>query len=339
MSNSKYLLNILGSVAIFAIIFYFFDIGKALEIIKNADYRYVLAAFVAYFIVNIAMSLRISVVLKKLGFKLYFKDIIKSNFAGMIASDFTPARVGYFFTAFSLSSKLKEPSIDKTILSILGPQLLDFMIKISSAAILTLFMIYAIGVTDLNGILVAASIAIMFSVIIFFGLLITYPPLLEKFSFVKKISVGRKFFSLIKLMQKNSDSLFQIKWSIIGITLVSWIFKGIEWFLLAKSVGIVLMQDDLQMIVFLMIFQGATTVLQFIPIPTIAGSGTSEAAFTGLLVLLGIKPEVGLAFALLTRFTMIVVDSIGVPVVLEYIRKNGIKGLMNQLEELEAKQY
>ncbi|MBI2079127.1 flippase-like domain-containing protein [Candidatus Micrarchaeota archaeon] len=333
-SRTKYLLNIVGSIIIFILIFYFLDIGKVLGVLSYANIPLIILALIAYVLINLIMSFRIKVVLEKLGIKLQIPEILKSNFAGMLASDFTPARSGYFFTAFSLSSRFNLP-IDKTILSIFGPQLFDFTIKISSVAILTLLMVSVLGVADMDGFLIAVSILIMFSAILFFGLLLVYPPLLEKFAFIKKIAVGRKAFYLFHMMQKNSKSLLEIKWEIVGITITSWVVKGVEWFLLAKAVGISLFSNDLYMIGFMMILQGAITVLHFLPIPTLAGGGTSEAAFVGLLALFGIKPEVALAFGILTRLVMILIDASGIPTIFEYIKDGGIGKLFRDLEDVE----
>ncbi|MBI5051314.1 flippase-like domain-containing protein [Candidatus Micrarchaeota archaeon] len=336
LSRHKYLINIIGSLVIFGLLFYFFDIGKVLEVLSKSNLLFILIAVFFYILVNLAMSYRIQLVLKKLSMDLKLRQILNSNFAGMLASDFTPARAGYFFTAFSLSSRFKLP-IEKTILSIFGPQLFDFTIKISSVAILMLFMVSALKVANMDSGLITLSILIMFATIAFFGLLLVYPPLLEKFSFIKKLKIGRKAFYLFHLMQLNSKSLLEIKWQIVGVTLLSWFFKGIEWYFLAKAVGISILDDGLYMVLFMMIFQGAVTLIHFLPIPTIAGGGTSEAAFTGLLVLLGVKPEIGLAFALLTRGIMILIDSVGIPTIIEYIRKDGFSGLLKELDSMESK--
>ncbi len=335
MKNLKdYIINIGITIIIFAIILSIFDISKIIQIILNSNYYFIFAALLLYIILLAVMSIRIREVLVSLDYKFKFIEIFKSNLAGMLASDFTPARSGYFLTAFSLSTKEKIP-INDSILTILGPQLFDFTIKAFSLAMMMVIIIDKIEGLKNN---IFATIVAIFSiifVILFLCCLLFMEGFLQKFSFIKKIPLGTKFYSLFDLMQKKSHKLFNIKWKIIGITLTSWAIKGLEWFLIAKALGIVIFDGGILDYLFILIFQGTTTLIQFIPLPTLAGGGASELGFSIILVLFGVSPETGIVFGIITRFVMIIIDSFGAFELIGFIKKEGIKKIFKEISSID----
>jgi len=325
-----YLIDIIGTIIIFALIFYFFDFKKVFEIIFHSDYYYIVAAIFTYVGVVILMSTRIKIVLDKLNYNIPVLSIIKSNLAGMIASDFTPARSGYFFTSFSLTSKDKVP-IHDSLLTIFGPQLFDFIIKAVSLVIILLLIFNNVPGLHNNLLLVLVSVLGIFGVIGFLGALLFVPRLLKKFSFMKQIPFGKWFYSLFSMMGENAHKLLKIKGKIVLITVVSWMFKGLEWFLVSRALGITIFDGGILQYLFIMIFQASITLIQFLPLPTIAGGGASEFGFSGVLFLFGISIEAGIAFALITRMTMIIIDIFGIGEVISYIQKEGLSGFLKEL--------
>ena len=162
--RQQILIKLLLSLIFFITILYFVGIDAIINIIANAKVEWLIAAVAIYITLNFSMSYRIKIVLESIGDKLTPLQILPSNFGGMFASDFTPARAGYFFTAFSLSSKYKIPT-EKTIVAIFGPQLFDFLIKATSAAILTYLIVNAV---DFDGFLFNALLIIaVFAAVIF----------------------------------------------------------------------------------------------------------------------------------------------------------------------------
>ena len=147
-SKQKFIINLSISLAIFVAIFYIIGADKIINSLMHARFEFIILALVAYILVNLLMSLRIKVVLDSISDELSTLKILPSSLAGMFASDFTPARVGYFFTAFSLSSRFKIP-LEKTTISIFGPQLFDFLIKAVSASVLFLFLVDKLGAGNL----------------------------------------------------------------------------------------------------------------------------------------------------------------------------------------------
>lgn len=321
-------LNLVVSLVLFALIIYLVGADEISNVVLNARMDLLALSVLFYLALTLIMSFRIKVVLSSMGEKLSLQKIYPSNLAGLLASDFTPARVGYFFTAFSLSSR-NSIATEKTIATIFGPQLFDFLIKATSATLLTAMIVSTFGA---NGILLnIVLIVCSFTAILFAGLLVFYPPMLDMLSFLKVLPFAGKVFGFLRSMHQHSHRIFSVKWEIVWITLFSWLVKGTEWFLLSRAIGIEIFGDMVQDILFMMVFQGAITIIQFVPVPTLAGAGASEAGFAAILFLFGVPFEQSVAFGLLTRFVMIVADVFSIPVILEYLHKHSLEGTMDRL--------
>jgi len=333
----RYIWNILFSIIILLILFYFVNVEWLISILFAANPTYLFLAILFYFILNVLMSLRIKTILKELGNNISLKAAIIADFTGMLASDFTPARSGYFFAAFDLSRRLKLP-LEKTMISIFGPQLLEFVIKTLCVGILVIFVLNQFSVFENHTAPILLSAVFVLVVILFFSALLFSKKLLSRCSFIKKLPFGKKLFSLFHLMQDNSNVLLKKKWAILSLTVGSWFFKTCEWFCLAKALNISLFEQPLVEFLFIGIFQASITFIQFMPVPTLAGAGTSEAAFAGILFLFGIPLELGLAFGLLTRGLMIFVDFIlGVSNLSVYVEKEKLDGILADIEDVEKR--
>lgn len=328
----KLFLNLLFSIAVFAAILYFIGFDRIVSVLAGMDPLLFALAVIAYVLVNIAMSLRIRIVLRKLGEKVGLLQVFPSSLAGMLASDFTPARSGYFFTAFSLSSRFGI-KLEKTVLAIFGPQLLDFMIKVVSAALLMMLVMGRLGMDSM--LLNLALLLAVLSAIIFAGLVVFYPPLLARLRFLEPLPFASKIFSFISRMHEHSGHLLSIKGRIAAATALSWTLKATEWFLLSLALGISVTGSWTTDFLFMMVFQASITMIQFLPLPTLAGAGASEAGFAAILYLFGVPLDVGVVFGFLTRFVMILVDAFSLPVLYEFVHRYGMDSLLARLSAKE----
>ncbi len=326
------LANVLISLLILAILFYLTGVDNILRVLFSAKLELIVLAIGVYLILNLAMSYRIKFVLKSIGENVPLFGIVPSNLAGMFASDLTPARIGYFFTAFSLSSKHKIP-LDKSVMSILGPQIFDFMIKVVSAGLIFLLITGKFNGGQslaLNFIVLLA----VFLVILFSGFLVFYPPLLSRLSFFEKFPMVPRVFRFIRGMHQHSERILSIKWGIIAITFFTWSLKGLEWFLLSRAIGISLFDNVIFDFLSMMCFQAAITIIQFLPIPTLAGAGASEAAFVAVLFFFGVPVGTAVVFGLLTRLLMLTVDVLGLPTILDYLHKHTLDETFDMINKV-----
>jgi len=331
--RNQIMLNILLSLAFFAAIIYLVGFGKIYSVLRTARLEMFALALLAYVSVTLIMSYRLKTVLASMGERLGMRQVAPSNLAGLLSSDFTPARMGYFFTAFSLSSRFSI-KLEKTIAAIFGPQLFDFMVKVASAAILSALIISRAGA---SGIMInVIVIAVASGAIIFAGLLVFHPPALALLSPFESLPLAPKAFGFLRRMHEHSASVLSVKWQVIWISLLAWLMKGVEWLLLSRAIGISVTGDMVYDLLFMMVFQGAITIIQFVPGPTIAGAGASEAAFAVVLLPFGVPFETSVAFGFLTRLTMIVVDVFSLPVIVEYLHKHSMEKTLDKLSSLKG---
>lgn len=328
----QFLLNLLVSLAIFVAVFWLVGAGRIYDTLLGARPELLALALVAYIAVTFVMAYRIKFVLAGMKERLSLMQVAPSNLAGLLASDFTPARAGYFFTSFSLSSKFGI-SLEKTVTAIFGPQLFDFLIKVLSAIALTILIMSKVGIGGmvLNILVVCAALG----AILFAGLLVFHPPFLRHFSFAERLPVVPTLFSFLRRMHTHSGRILDLKWGVMGITMVTWLLKGVEWLCLSHALGISVTGSLPSDLVFMMVFQAAITIIQFIPTPTLAGAGASEAAFAAVLLPFGVPFESSVAFGFLTRLSMIVVDSFSLPVIVAYLHKHSMESVLERISGME----
>lgn len=332
--KTKLILSIILSIIIIAVVLSFIKIDEIVKILAKTKIEYFVLAIIVYIILNLGMSKKIQIILDALGEKITLADAAKANFGGMIASDFTPARSGYFLTAFILSRE-KKIELHKTIVSIFAPQLIEFAIKIICSVAVGLIIINSAKL-DLGNypILLAIGLGISAATIAFFGLLLLKSGLLEKFAFIKKIPLASKLYYLFHMMRSNLPAISSRGVQVIGLTGIIWILKGLEWFLLAKALDIVIF-DPVWDLGFFIFFHSFLTFTNFIPVPSVAGAGTTEATSALIFVLLGSSAEIGISFAILARFLMIIVDLVGLVSIVPLIEKEKIEGILEDIENIE----
>ena len=127
----------------------------------------------------------------------------------------------------------------------------------------------------------------------------------------------------------------EIKLEIAAISIASWITKGIEWYLIGRAIGLIMGDDLIYSIGFMMILNASITLLQFAPIPSVAGAGVSEAGVVGILYFFGIEPSSAISFGILTRMIMIIQDGFGVGFIIEYFRKHSLAKIWSKIKDIK----
>ena len=308
------------SFAIIAAVLYLVDYQKVLEAIANANPFFLLAAFTAYFGVNLGMAIRIRLILAEMGHRMAMVPALMVNFAGMLVSDFTPARSGYFATAFALAANERIP-LNRAIVAILGPQLFEFMLKVGAGIIAIIYIFYRLnlGEGSLAGMLL--GVAALAAMLVFGVLLLFSRRFLAMLKLIERIPFGKRIYSEMATMQHNAVAIRRVIWAIMLLLAITWTMKSVEWWFLGMSLGMQ-PQVGFHPLIFYMFLQPLITILQFIPTPTLAGMGVSEAGSVAVLALFGIPAHIAVAFAIMTRSLMIVLDLLGVQEARRVIRKN-----------------
>lgn len=309
MKYKAQIVQLLISVLAICAIAYIVDFGEVLQALESAKIEFVLGAIACYFAINLLMAYRIKVLLEDMGQHAKYKDIALAHFSGMLCSDFTPARSGYFATAAVLSTH-KVPA-GKAVAAILSPQLFDFLLKVVAGGIAIAFMLSALKV-DGNSILVQAlALGGLFIMLVFAVLLVFSRWFLLLFKGIFSMHpLGAKIWEMLASMQEHSKAVRRKFPFVLGLLFCTWMLKGAEWMLLGDALSIK-PEFVYGTFVFYLLLQPLITILQFVPFPTLAGAGLSEAGAIGVMVLFGISAPAAAAFALLTRGIMLLVDLIG----------------------------
>jgi uncharacterized protein (TIRG00374 family) len=330
--SKKFIVNAIISLILIAIVVYFSGGVEVLREIKNLDLFYLFLAILSLFIMYLAMAYRMFHLLRAMKVKVKYFDVLKAHFAGMLAADFTPARMGYFASSVDLHYNYKVPS-EKAFLVALGPQVFDFITKVLGGSLGILLI--ASKLAEIQnpiylyfGVLVLVAMIAVMTLLMFSARFVKF--LIWLSSFLKHIPFGsflllpvNKLLNMVERMQAHSGIIIKEMWVIIAMIAIAWPAKALSWYFVAKSVGITI-DSGMDEFIFYLLFQPMLTILEFLPTPTLAGMGLSEGGAVMVLGLYGISSAKAAAFALVARFkTTLLSLTLGASETVELARKAG----------------
>lgn len=301
--------QLLLSLLILAALFYFADASAVFAAIASGKLEFFAYASLAYLCVNLFMAYRMHYLLRLLGAPVAYLDTLRCHYLGMLASDFTPARSGYFAAAFALQKR--GVNVSKAVASLLAPQMFDFAIKVIGAAAIIALAASVLSLSGSTLLPIAAAFAAIIGFIVIIFALLFHPSLAAPFlPILQRIPLGNKLFVIVTKLQENSPVVRKSLPTILFISATCWALKGFEWWMLSEAIG---MHANVPFhpFVFFLLLQPAITLLQFLPTPTPAGAGISEAGAVGILALFGVPLAQAAAFGLLTRAVMLAQDWLG----------------------------
>lgn len=320
--NVVLLIDALISLLLIAAIFYFMDIEKLIVRFLSIDVVAFALSVIFLLILYVIMAIRIEILLKESIVNIGVGSIIRSHWVGMLVADFTPARSGYFATAAMLHYNYGVPS-EKALVSIFGPQIFDFSLKVIAGTAGILFILW--NLLDTHDLTIFLSSVAMGVIVLMMLLILFSPPFLRLFSFCKRFPFLNRMYMLIERMQNNSHIVVKKTPEILILLLLGWSAKAISWYFVAKAVGITLTLPFPELF-FYFFFQPLVTMLEFLPLPTIAGTGASEAAGIFVMLLFGIPKEASFSFMMLARLKTVAVNLLAVPDVIR-LTKTGLQKL------------
>jgi uncharacterized protein (TIRG00374 family) len=128
--------------------------------------------------------------------------------------------------------------------------------------------------------------------------------LLSKVPFLNNFAVNLSFFKDRSILIKNSLD------KILVLYLIGWFFATLQWYFLAKAIGI----DISFFAIFLL--HPLITILMFVPISP-AGLGLMEGGVILVFSFFSISSAAAMAFSVLVRINILVVDLIGLRTVIK----------------------
>ena len=288
---------ILG-VGILAYLIHTLNPKKTLEILVNTKISYFILALIINFFDELVAAKILHALIKRPD--ISFREVFLSHISGMLASDVTPAKIGYYYTAVSLSKKLDvKKSINMGVVTAI--QGIVFLTKTIGCILGIGYFTYIIGknisetTVLLAGIIPALGLA---SIIIF-----TYTRIPQKI--LSKTKVIKGIIQATTNMQDSVKKMSKKDYkTALSLTLLIWILNGIQWWILARSIGV-----ELDLITALLM-RPLITAIGFIPL-TPNGLGLAEGGGAILFSAIGFTASQGLAFVMLTRINQTVINSLG----------------------------
>ncbi len=273
------------------------DYRLTLSLLTNLDIRFIFLAGLCYFLNNLLMAYRIKRILFYLGENIRFRLVFFSHMAGMLFSDFTPARSGYLYVALALNKR--DVPLEKGMSAITSTYLYDLTFKMT-VAILGAYFVYSYIFAESLGFVVIITFLLILGVITGY-FIIMYPG--EK---MRNLLQKREFLRKILLFGEQSYSIQKYAPFILSITLAGWILRGLEWYLIVLSMHQLFLKP-----LDALLLNPLLTLFSLMPL-TPAGWGIQEAGIVFVFTTMGIGATIAASFALITRFVEVGIDVIGI---------------------------
>lgn len=307
MKKLHLFIQIIIGVSIIAFILNKLNLNEIFEVLKKTDLSYFIMACLSYLFLDLILALRLSYLLKKIGHEMKLKDVFLSHMGGMIIGDITPGRSGYFLTPLILRKKAGVP-ITEGMACIFAPQGIEFILKVAGAAAAIIYLSFYLNI-EKNFIIYAGIGSVILLFVGILMLLISWnnekitSKFLVKIPFLNKFTENLSFFKDRSILIKDSLNIILILYAI------GWIFAALQWYFLGKAIGI-----EISFFIFFLLHP-LITILMFVPLSP-AGLGLMEGGIILVFSFFGISPALGMAFSVLVRVSILVVDIIGLKTVI-----------------------
>lgn len=299
-------------VAIIGGLLWYVGISSLVTVLSHIKLEYLPPAFLAYFGINLLFVVRLRRVLQREGVKTSFGKTLLAQYAGMLTSDVTPGRSGYFLTPVYLRDQDVPTSV--SLSGILGIQTIEFLFKVFGGVLALIFLVETVDLLAADRtlfILSSLGVALMLVGAVFLAALTWSQRVISLFNrIVNSRFLSRFTGGLIGRIEEYKQSAQRTRKAIPEIaflTSVCWILKGFEWYFLGLALGI----TQIGWLGFFLLHP-LVTALGFVPL-TPSGIGFQEGAIVAVFTVIGMNPAQAVAFALLSRILLIVEDLAGVP--------------------------
>lgn len=290
---------LIAGLAIIIYIVYTLNPGKIIAILANIKISFFLIALAINFIDELISARILYTVLKRPD--ISFKDVFLSHISGMLYSDVTPAKVGYYYTAISLSKKLGvKKSVNIGVITAI--QGIVFFTKAVGCMIGIMYFSYVIGKSVGGNLIYFAALTPFLG---FIGIIVFFSTKLPQ-KIAAKLPYLKGMMDAINQMQNAVKKLnkkdFQ---TVLTLTLLIWFLVGIQWYFIARSINIGISLLDA------ILLRPLITAIGFIPL-TPNGLGLAEGGGALIFSAIGFTAQQGLAFVLLARINQLLVNTIGI---------------------------
>ncbi|MCX9083693.1 MAG: lysylphosphatidylglycerol synthase transmembrane domain-containing protein [Candidatus Methanoperedens sp.] len=308
MKKLRIFIQFIIGISIIIFILNKLDLNEVMVVIRETNITYFILACISYLFLNMVLAFRLSYLLKKIGHNIKYINVFLSHMGGMIVGDITPGRSGYFLTP-PIMKKTSGVPITDGMACIFAPQGIEFILKVGGAAAALIFISTFPKVSDefIRYSMIGAFLLLAVGI---FMLLLSWhdenvsSKFLSKVPFLNNFTGNLSFFKEKSILIRNSTD------KIVILYMIGWIFATLQWFFLAKAIGI-----EISFFAILL-FHPLITILMFVPISP-AGLGLMEGGMILVFSFVNITSATAMAFSVLVRINILLVDLIGLKTVMK----------------------
>ena len=306
MKKIRIIAQLTIGIIIIAFILNKLNINDVLLILKKTDPVYFIFACFAYLGMNLVLSSSLTYLLKKIGYKIGYKAVFFSHMGGMVVGDITPGRSGYFLTP-PILKKNAGVGITDGMACIFAPQGIEFVLKVGGAfaAVLYISSFSNISRSFLISSGIGAFLLLMVGILM---LIISWKNESLSLRFLQRIPFFKNFTENLLCFKEKSIMIKESMNVILMLYAISWIFAAMQWFFLGKALGL-----NISFFAFFLLHP-LISLLMFVPLLPI-GLGIMDFGTILVFSFFGIPSVSALAFALLVRASILLVDLIGIKTV------------------------
>jgi uncharacterized protein (TIRG00374 family) len=312
MKKLHLFIQIIIGISIIAFILNKLNLNEVSLVLKRTNMIYFVMACLSYLLLNLVLASRLSYLLKKMGHEIKFKSVFLSHMGGMIIGDITPGRSGYFLTPSILKKKAGIP-ITEGMACIFAPQAIEFMLKVAGAIAAIIYLNFSLNIEQ-NFIFYSGIGSAFLLIVGILMLMISWHNEKATSKFLGKIPFFKKFAENLSSFKDRSILIKDSLNFILIIYMIGWISAALQWYFLGKAIGI-----NISFFAFFLLHP-LITILMFVPLSP-AGLGLMEGGIILVFSFFGISPSMGLAFSVLVRVSILIVDIIGLKTVITATRK------------------
>jgi uncharacterized protein (TIRG00374 family) len=299
MKNKGYnIIQILIGIAIVIAIVYITDFKEVTELLINLNFLFLTLAVLAYFVNNFIMACRLHIIFKNVAKKIRLGQVFWAHMCGMIVSDVTPARLGYMYSVVPLKKRGITPEAALSTISYC--YVFDLILKAVFGMVAVFMILSLIGIPGY--ILKVLSIGLLVVTLLIVVALAFFNMRIPEG--IRRRLESRRIGSFILSVQTESTKIRSFIPMILSISVLGWVLRGFEWFMIARALGINLS------ILKSLLLNPLLTALSMVPF-TSAGLGIQEFGISETLSLIGVQISAGVAFALTVRVMNTSVDCLG----------------------------
>ncbi len=286
--NKKSFLRSIGIIIFLFIIIFKIDLEKFYQIIRQINYRYLIASVLAFLVTSLLNPWRWQYILKRLNIEVTFARSYYMVFFSILLGLITPAKIGEMGVKLSFFLREKD-LVKKALVGVILERILDVIFLLIFASLAILFFM---NLLPYDFSLVALTILLLFAILVFFIPKKWFREFIKKIIYLVIPPRYRNFYDHLNYFYLSFRSIgIQGYLGLIFLTFISWLASFFIIYIFARGVGI-----NISFIYFAMASAGASLV-SLLPV-SIAGLGTREATYIFLLAPFNFSIEKIVVFSL-----------------------------------------